>query len=61
MTEHKRRYVVRWLRETFADRADRSSLLPELKCWFYDHRILLIGDLELKRLIAGLSATMKPN
>jgi len=29
MTEHQRRYVVRWLRETIAGRAGSSSLLPE--------------------------------
>ncbi|HEX6705068.1 MAG TPA: Tn3 family transposase [Albitalea sp.] len=52
MTEHQRRYVVRWLRETLAGRANTSGLLPELKRWFYEHRILLIADRELKRFIA---------
>jgi hypothetical protein len=52
MTEHQRRYVVRWLRETIAGRAGSTSLLPELKRWFYEHRILLIADRELKRFIA---------
>lgn len=51
MTEHQRRYVVRWLRETLTGRASASGLLPELKRWFYDHRILLIADRELKRFI----------
>lgn len=53
MSEHQRRYVVRWLRETFAGRTETSSLLPDLKRWFYDHRILLIADRELKHLIAS--------
>ncbi len=52
MTEHQRRYVVRWLRETIAGRAGSTSLLHELKRWFYEHRILLIADRELKRFIA---------
>lgn len=53
MTEHQRRYVVRWLRETLTGRADSGSLLPDLKRWFYDHRILLVAERELKRLIVG--------
>ncbi|HET9646529.1 MAG TPA: DUF4158 domain-containing protein [Burkholderiaceae bacterium] len=52
MTEHQRRYLVRWLRDTLAGRAGTGGLLPELKRWFYEHRILLIADRELKRLIA---------
>ncbi|MDG0854458.1 Tn3 family transposase [Roseateles puraquae] len=52
LTEHQRRYVVRWLRETLQGRAGVSSLLGELKQWFYEHRILLIADRELKRLIS---------
>lgn len=52
MTEHQRRYVVRWLRETLAGRAGTSGLLPVLKRWVYEHRILLIADRELKRFIA---------
>ena len=52
MTEHQRRYVVRWLRETLAGRGGISGLLPELKRWFYEHQILLIADRELKRFIA---------
>ncbi len=53
MTEHQRRYVVRWLRETLTGRAGGGTVLPELKRWFYDHQILLIADRELKRLITG--------
>lgn len=52
MTEHQRRYMVRWLRETLNGRADHTSLLPETKRWFYDHRILQIASRELKSLIA---------
>lgn len=52
MTEHQRRYVVRWLRETLVGRSGTAALLPELKRWFYEHRILLIADRELRRLIA---------
>ena len=52
MTEHQRRYVVRWLRETLNGRSDQTSLLPEVKRWFYDHRILQIAPRELKSLIA---------
>lgn len=40
LSEHQRRYVVRWLRETFAGRTETTSLLTDLKRWFYDHRIL---------------------
>lgn len=52
MTEHQRRHVVRWLRETLNGRSDNTSLLPEIKRWFYDHRILQIAPRELKSLIA---------
>lgn len=52
MTEHQRRYVVRWLREILAGRGGINGLLPELKRWFYEHQILLIADRELKRFIA---------
>lgn len=52
MTEHQRRYVVRWLRETLAGRTGTTGLLPELKRWFYEHRILLIAERELRRFIA---------
>lgn len=52
MTEHQRRYVVRWLRETLVSRSDQTSLLPALKRWLYDHRILQIAPRELKSLIA---------
>ena len=51
MTEHQRRYVVRWLRETLRGRTIGGSILPELKRWFYKHRILLIQDRELRRLV----------
>jgi hypothetical protein len=43
MTEHQRRYVVRWLRETLVGRGGISGLLPELKRWFYAHQILPIA------------------
>lgn len=53
LTEHQRRYVVRWLREALAGSNSGGSILPELKRWFYEHRILLIADRELKRMIVG--------
>ena len=53
LSEHQRRYVVRWLRETLSGSAGGGMILPELKRWFYEHRILLIADRELKRLIAA--------
>ena len=56
MTEHQKRYVVRWLREALAGSTSGGSILPELKRWFYEHRILLVADRELKRLI--VSATV---
>jgi len=52
MSEHQRRYVVRWLRETLTGRPD-GGVLPELKRWLYEHGILLVADRELKRLVAG--------
>lgn len=56
MTEHQRRYVVRWLRETLTGRAETRSLVPELKRWFYEHRILQIAERELKHLVAQAQA-----
>jgi hypothetical protein len=47
---------VRWLREALAGSTSGGSILPELKRWFYEHRILLVADRELKRLI--VSATV---
>lgn len=59
ITEHQQRYVVRWLRETMAGRADRRSLLPDLKRWFYEHRILLISDRELRSIIASVQISFE--
>ena len=56
LSEHQRRYVTRWLREALVGSGSSGSLLTDLKRWFYDHRILLIADRELKRLIAAARA-----
>ena len=53
LSEHQRRYVVRWLREALAGGSEHGSLLPDLKRWFYEHGVLLVADRELKRLITG--------
>ncbi|MFJ3319037.1 Tn3 family transposase [Herbaspirillum huttiense] len=52
MTEHQRRYLVRWLKETLVGRPDTSTLLMQVKCWLYEHRILIAHDRLLKRVIA---------
>ena len=54
MAEHQRRYVVRWLKERLTGRPDRGDLLYELKRWFYEHRILIVHDRLLRRLIMGV-------
>lgn len=51
ITEHQRRYLVRWLRETMAGRVERKSLMADLKRWLYEHRILQIHERELARTI----------
>lgn len=51
MTEHQRRYLVRWLKETLYGRPDTSTLLAQVKQWLYEHKILLAHDRELKRII----------
>ena len=51
MSEHRRRYLVRWLKELMMGRPDTSTLLMRVKTWMYQHRILIIHDRELKRLI----------
>ena len=51
MTEHQRRYVMRWLKSTLSGRQDRNGLLHELKRWLYEHRILLPRDRTLRELI----------
>ncbi|HEY0847457.1 MAG TPA: Tn3 family transposase [Noviherbaspirillum sp.] len=51
MTEHQRRYLVRWLKETLVGRPDTSTLLVQVKCWLYEHRILIAHDRLLKRVI----------
>jgi len=43
MAEHRRRYVLRWLKERLHGRPARGDLLHELKQWPYDRL--------LKRLI----------
>ena len=52
ITEHQRRYLVRWLRETMAGRVERKSLLADLKRWLYEHQILQLRQRELVRIIA---------
>lgn len=51
MSEHRRRYLVRWLKELMMGRPDTSTLLMQVKTWLYQHRILIVHDRELKRLI----------
>lgn len=51
MSEHRRRYIVRWLKELMMGRPDTSTLLMQTKTWLYQHRILIAHDRELKRLI----------
>ncbi|MEM5331707.1 DUF4158 domain-containing protein [Paraburkholderia sp. JHI2823] len=51
MTEHQRRYVMRWLKAELSGRQDRNGLLHELKRWLYEHRILLPRDRTLRELI----------
>ena len=51
MTEHQRRYLMRWLKSTLSGRQDRNGLLHELKRWLYEHRILLPRDRTLRELI----------
>lgn len=52
MTEHQRRYLVRWLKETLVGRPDASSLLMQVKVWLYQHQILVPHDRLLRRVIA---------
>ena len=52
MTEHQRRYLVRWLKETLTGRPESSSLINQVKVWLYDHRILIPHERALKRHIA---------
>ena len=52
MTEHQRRYLVRWLKETLVGRPDPSTLLMQVKGWLYEHQILMPHDRQLKRVIA---------
>ena len=51
MTEHQRRYVVRWLKAVLSGRQDRNGLLQDLKRWLYEHRILLQRDRTLRQLV----------
>ena len=51
MTEHQRRYVMRWLKAEISGRQDRKGVLHELKRWLYEHRILLPRDRTLRELI----------
>lgn len=52
MTEHQRRYLVRWLKETLVGRPDATTLLMQVKGWLYQHQILMPHDRLLKRMIA---------
>ena len=55
MTEHQRRYVVRWLKTVITGRQDRNSLLQDLKRWLYEHRILLQRDRALRQLVVQVA------
>jgi TnpA family transposase len=52
MTEHQRRYLVRWLKEMLNGRPNSTMLLNQVKTWLYEHRILIAGDRFLRTLIA---------
>lgn len=52
MSEHQRRYLVRWLKETLRGRPQPSALLGEVKTWLYHSRILIPDERVLRRLIA---------
>lgn len=51
ITEHQRRYVVRWLKAAISGGHDRKGLKHELKRWLYEHRILLQRDRALNEFI----------
>ncbi|WP_151638460.1 hypothetical protein [Noviherbaspirillum aerium] len=52
MTEHQRRHLIRWLKETLNGRPNSSMLLSQVKAWLYEHRLLIAGDRLLRTLIA---------
>ncbi|NEX59945.1 Tn3 family transposase [Noviherbaspirillum galbum] len=51
LTEHRRRYLVRWIKETLTGRPGIPALLDQVKVWLYEHRILIPNVRTLRRIV----------
>ncbi len=51
IAEHQRRYVIRWLKEQLTGRPERGQLTSDLKRWFYEHRIVIPPDRQLRQFV----------
>ena len=56
MSEHQRRYLVTVLRDELAHSADRDRLLGFARRWLYEHRLLIVHDRALRKMIAAAIA-----
>ncbi|SAL05804.1 transposase Tn3 [Caballeronia calidae] len=51
ISEHQRRYVIRWLKEQLTGRPERGQLGNDLKQWFYEHRIVIPNERTIRQFI----------
>lgn len=51
ISEHQRRYVIRWLKERLTGRPQRGDLSDELKLWFNEHRIIMPTERAIRQLV----------
>ena len=53
MTEHQRRYLASMLREELERTIDRDRLLLFARRWLYEHRLIIVHDRRLRKMIAA--------
>jgi hypothetical protein len=58
MSEHRRRALVRDLRDEVARCADREQLLVRARQWLYEHRLLIVRDPAIRTQIAAARAQL---
>ena len=53
MTEHQRPYLVSMLREELERTIDRGRWLLFARRWLYEHRLIIVHDRMLRKMIAA--------
>jgi hypothetical protein len=52
MSEHQRRYLVRFLRAELEHTSDRDRLVLFARRWLHEHRLIIVHDRKLRKMVA---------